>query len=116
MGCARRVIPLAKRMLLSNAQGQKPKGETKFMSDFLDSSNASTTGTPRWVGLAVGLLGGISLLSLGVGWSALNEAKSIEQTTQASVQKSNDALGQRLAKEDEINKELQSDLKVVTDK
>jgi small-conductance mechanosensitive channel len=87
------------------------------MSEFLESSNTSTTsGTPRWVGLAVGLLGGVSLLSLGVGWSALNQAKSIEQTTQISVQKSNDALAQRLAKEDEINKELQSDLKVVTDK
>jgi len=86
------------------------------MSDFLDSANTSTTGTPRWVGLAVGLLGGISLLSLGVGWSALNEAKSIEQTTQASVKQSNDALAQRLAKEDEINQQLQSDLKVVTDK
>jgi small-conductance mechanosensitive channel len=86
------------------------------MSDFLDSSNTSTTGTPRWVGLAVGLLGGISLLGLGVGWSALNQAKSIEQTTQASVKQSNDALAQRLAKEDEINQQLQSDLKVVTDK
>jgi small-conductance mechanosensitive channel len=86
------------------------------MSEFLDSANTSTTGTPRWVGLAVGLLGGISLLSLGVGWSALNQAKSIEQTTQASVQKSSDALTQRLAKEDEINQQLQSDLKVVTDK
>jgi small-conductance mechanosensitive channel len=86
------------------------------MSDFLESSNTSTTGTPRWVGLAVGLLGGISLLSLGVGWSALNQAKSIEQATQASVKQSNDALAQRLAKEDEINQQLQSDLKVVTDK
>jgi small-conductance mechanosensitive channel len=86
------------------------------MSEFLDSANTNTSGTPRWVGLAVGLLGGISLLSLGVGWSALNQAKSIEQTTQASVKQSNDALAQRLAKEDEINKELQSDLKVVTDK
>jgi small-conductance mechanosensitive channel len=86
------------------------------MSDFLDSANTHTTGTPRWVGLAVGLLGGISLLSLGVGWSALNQAKSIEQTTQASVKQSNDSLAQRLAKEDEINQQLQSDLKVVTDK
>jgi hypothetical protein len=113
---ASRQIPLAKRVLPSHAQGQKPKGETKYMSDFLDSANTNTTGTPRWVGLAVGLLGGISLLSLGVGWSALNQAKSIEQTTQASVKQSNDALAQRLAKEDEINRELQSDLKVVTDK
>ena len=83
------------------------------MSDFQDSSN---TGTPRWVGLAVALLGGISLLGLGVGWSALNQAKSTEQTTQATLKQSNDALTQRLAKADEINQQLQSDLKVVTDK
>jgi hypothetical protein len=86
------------------------------MSDFHDSSIAHSTGTPRWVGLAVGVLGGISLLGLGVGWSALNQAKGIEQTTQASLKQSNDALTQRLAKEDEINQQLQSDLKVVTDK
>jgi len=46
----------------------------------------------------------------------LNQAKSIEQTTQASVKANNDALAQRLAKEDEINQQLQSDVKVVTDK
>jgi len=86
------------------------------MSDFQDSAIAHSTGTPRWVGLAVGVLGGISLLSLGLGWSALNQAKGIEQTTQATVKQSNDALSQRLAKEDEINQQLQSDLKVVTDK
>ena len=86
------------------------------MSDFHDSGIAHTAGTPRWVGLAVGVLGGISLLGLGVGWSALNQAKGIEQTTQASLKQSNDALTQRLAKEDDINQQLQSDLKVVTDK
>lgn len=84
------------------------------MSDFQDL--AHTSGTPRWVGLAVGVLGGLSLLGLGVGWSALNQAKGIEQTTQASLKQSNDALAQRLAKEDEINQQLQSDVKVVTDK
>ena len=86
------------------------------MSDFHDSAIAHTSGTPRWVGLAVAVLGGISLLSLGVGWSALNEAKSAEQTTQASLKQANDALAQRLAKADEINQQVQSDLKVVTDK
>jgi small-conductance mechanosensitive channel len=84
------------------------------MSDFQDSAN--TTGTPRWVGLAVAVLGGISILGLGVGWSALNQAKSTEQATQATLKQSNEALAQRLAKEDEINQQLQSDLKVVTDK
>jgi len=101
-------------MLLSMPQGDKPKGEMKYMSDFQESAN--TIEAPRWVGLAVAVLGGISLLSLVVGWSALNQAKGIEQTTQASVKQSNDSLAQRLAKEDEINQQLQSDLKVVTDK
>ena len=86
------------------------------MSEFQEPLNHTTTGTPRWVGLAVAVLGGVSLLSLGVGWSALNHASSTEQATQASVKQANDALNQRLAKEDEINQALQSDLKVVTDK
>lgn len=86
------------------------------MSDFQESANTSTTGTPRWVGLAVAVLGGVSLLGLGVGWSAINQVKSIEQSTQASLKQANDALSQRLAKEDEINQQLQSDLKVVTGK
>ncbi len=86
------------------------------MSDFQDSPNRYTTGTPRWVGLAVAVLGGVSLLSLGVGWSALNQAKSVEQSTQASVKQANEALTQRLARADDINQQLQSDVKVVTDK
>jgi len=51
------------------------------MSDFQDSAIAHTSGTPRWVGLAVAVLGGIALLSLGIGWSALNQARGIEQNT-----------------------------------
>jgi hypothetical protein len=86
------------------------------MSEFQDSPIAHTSGTPRWVGLAVAVLGGVSLLGLGVSWSALNQAKSIEQSTQATVKQSNDALSQRLAKADEINQQLQSDVKVVTDR
>ena len=95
-------------------QGEAPKGETKYMSEFQES--ATTNGTPRWVGLAVAVLGGISLLGLGVGLSALNQARSIEQSTQAAVRQANEALNQRLAKADEINQQLQSDVKVVTDK
>jgi hypothetical protein len=86
------------------------------MSEFQDSPIAHTTGTPRWVGLAVAVLGGLSLLGLGVSWSALNQAKSIEQSTQATVKQSNDALSQRLARADEINQQLQSDVRVVTDR
>ncbi len=86
------------------------------MSEFQEPLHHTTSGTPRWVGLAVAVLAGVSVLGLGVGWSALNRANSIEQATQASVKQANDALSQRLAKEDEINQGLQSDLKVVTDK
>lgn len=86
------------------------------MSEFQEPINHTTTGTPRWVGLAVAVLGGVSLLGLGIGWSALNHANSLEQSTQASMKQTNDALSQRLAKEDEINQALQSDLRVVADK
>jgi hypothetical protein len=86
------------------------------MSEFQDSPGTHTVGVPRWVGLAVAVLGGISLISLGVGWSALNQARTVEQSTQASVKQSNEVLAQKLAKADEVNQQLQSDVKVVTDK
>jgi hypothetical protein len=86
------------------------------MSEFQQPLNHTTTGTPRWVGLAVAVLGGVSLIGLGVGWTALSHANSVEQSMQASVKQANDALAQRLAKEDEVNQALQSDLRVVTDK
>ncbi len=63
----------------------------------------------------MGVLGGLSLIGLGLGWSGVNQAKSLEQTTVASKQ-ANEALSQRLGKEDEINQQLQSDLKVIADK
>ena len=85
------------------------------MSEFQEFSHSANPGTPRWVGLAVGILVCLSLIGLGTGWSALNQAKSLEQTTMASKQAS-DALSQRLAKEDEINQQLQSDLRVIADK
>jgi hypothetical protein len=85
------------------------------MSDYQETSIQSTSGTPRWVGLAVAALGVVSLLGLGVGWSALNHAKEVDQNT-ASVKQQNDALAQRLAKSDDLNQQFQSDLKVVTDK
>ena len=86
------------------------------MSEFQDETIQSGVGAPRWVGLAVAALGGISLIGLGIGVSALNQSKSVEQTMQASLKQQNDQLSQRLAKEEEQNQQLESDLKVVTDK
>ena len=86
------------------------------MSEFLEPNADTTAATPRWVGLAIAVLGGVSLLGVGLGVAAWNASKSVEQSTQASLKQQNDALAQRLAKTDEQNQQLQSDLKVVTDK
>ena len=86
------------------------------MSEYQEPIQVTSAATPRWVGIALVTLAAVSLLGIGIGWSALNHANSVEQTTQASVKQANDALAQKLAREDEINQQLQSDLKVVTDK
>ena len=87
------------------------------MSEYQESSpSVVAAGTPRWVGLAIVVLGALSLLGLGVGWSAINHANSLDQSTQAALKQQNDALGQRVAKAEDTNQQLQSDLKVVTDK
>jgi len=87
------------------------------MSEFQEDSNyQSTAATPRWVGLAVAALGAVSLIGVALGWSALSQSKSTEQSIQTTLKQQNDALTQRLAKADEQNQQLQSDLKVVTDK
>jgi hypothetical protein len=86
------------------------------MSEYQEPIHVTSTATPRWVGIALAALAGVSLLGIGIGWSALNHASSVEQSTQTSVKQANDALAQKLAREDEINQQLQSDLKVVTDK
>jgi hypothetical protein len=85
------------------------------MSEFQEPVIQTTTGAPRWVGLAVAILGAVSVVGLGIGWSAISHLSGVE-STQASLKQANDTLSQRLAKEDEVNQQLQSDLKVVTDK
>jgi DNA repair exonuclease SbcCD ATPase subunit len=89
--------------------------EIMSMSEFQDSNIESGSGVPRWVGLAVAALAVISLIGLGIGWSALSHSKTVE-SAQAALKQQNDDLAQRLAKADEQNQQLQSDLKVVTDK
>jgi hypothetical protein len=105
-------------MLAFRVQGGSAKRRKKYMSEFQQPMqfNHSTSGTPRWVGLAVVVLGGISLLGLGVSWNALNRANSAEQVNQVALKQANDALSQRLAKTEEVNQQLESDLKVVTDR
>ena len=85
------------------------------MSEFQGTNVESSAGMPRWVGLAVAALTIISLLGLGIGWRALSESKAVE-SAQASLKQENQDLAQRLAKADDESQQLQSDLKVVTDK
>ena len=86
------------------------------MSEFEGADVHTSVGTPRWVGLAIAVLAGVSLIALIVGAGALSHSKSIESSIQTSLKQQNDMLAQRLAKSDEINQQLQSDLRVVTDK
>jgi len=85
------------------------------MSEFEDSTVHTAAGAPRWVGLAIAVLAGVSLIGLIVGATALSRSKSLD-SVQASLKQQNDALAQQLAKSNEINQQLQSDLRVVTDK
>jgi hypothetical protein len=77
---------------------------------------------PRWMGIAVVALAVISLVALGVGWSASNRSKALEQGLSTQTQQitqfkqGDDVLGQRLAKAEDTNAQLQGELSVVTDK
>jgi hypothetical protein len=74
---------------------------------------------PRWIGIVVVVLAAVSLVALGVGWSASNRAKTVEQTMTAQnhqITQNDDVLAQRLAKAEDINAQLQGELSVVTGK
>jgi chromosome segregation ATPase len=75
-------------------------------------------GTPRWMVLAVVTLAAVSLLGLGVAWSANNHEKSSEVSAaneNKALRQDLDVLNQRLAQEESANAQLQGDLNVVTD-
>jgi len=89
------------------------------MSEEIIQNPTPETETPRWVGLAVGILGAISLVALGVGWTASSRSAANEQNLAAQLQaaKQNEAvLGQRLAKAEDLNAQIQGELSVVGDK
>ncbi len=77
------------------------------------------TGTPRWLGIAVVALAAVSLLALGVGWSAANNARQAQAASDndAKVLRQNlDSVSQRLSQSEANNAQLQADLGTVTDK
>jgi len=97
--------------------------EEKCMSDERHDVNsivvADEPAAPRWVGIIVVVLAVVSLAALGVGWSASNHSRSLEQsfaTQEQQTKQSEDVLSQRLAKAEDTNAQLAGELSVVTDK
>jgi len=77
--------------------------------------------SPAWLGPAVIVLGIIALAGLGVGWTAYSHDQDTHQTLSADLKSfrqgsahDSEILAQRLARAEEINNQLQSDLGVVT--
>jgi hypothetical protein len=84
-----------------------------------ENMNLATEGTPRWLGLSVIALAGISVLGLGIGWNASTHVKSTEQALteqNKAVQQHLDTLTQQLSQAEETNTQLQGELNVVTDR
>lgn len=89
------------------------------MSEVHDESPSVGGSTPRWLGIAVVVLAALSLLALGIGWSASNHAKGAEQALGTQVKTLNqnvEVLTKRLGQAEETNAQLQGELNVVTDK
>ena len=77
------------------------------------------TAAPRWVGMVVVALAIVSLVALGMGWSATSRSKTLQQSLDAQTQQfkqADDVMNQRLAKAEDTNAQLQGELSVVTDK
>jgi len=92
------------------------------MNDERNEVIVQEAAAPRWMGIAVVALAVVSLVGLGVGWSASNRSKALEQSLSSQNQQlsqfkqGDDVLGQRLAKAEDANAQLQGEVSVVTDK
>jgi hypothetical protein len=75
--------------------------------------------TPRWVGIVVVLIAIVSLVALGVGWSAERTSKNDEAALASQVQaakQTQTVLEQRLQQSEETNAQVQGELNVITDR
>ncbi len=82
-----------------------------------------STGTPRWLILAVAVVAVLAVLALGAGYSASSRASNIEQGLSAQLQsevktlhQSLNVLSKRLEQTEETNAQAQGELSVVTDR
>lgn len=87
-----------------------------------EEESRTEEGAPRWVWLAVVVLAAVSILGLGVGWTASTQAKRAEQVLATQTRQSKaegqdlETLNQRLTQAEEVNTHLQNELLAVTDK
>ena len=75
--------------------------------------------TPRWVGIVVVLIAVVSLVALGIGWSAERTSSSNQQAMESQVKAAKQAqtvLEQRLQQAEETNAQEQGELNVITDR
>jgi uncharacterized protein YhaN len=89
------------------------------MNDILAPQEPQQAGTPRWVGIVVVALAVISLVALGVSWSAQQTAKASEQGLTAQLQAAKQAqtvLEQRLQQAEESSAQVQGQVNVITDR
>jgi hypothetical protein len=93
--------------------------DNEMYTNSSDNVQPTYESTPRWIWLAFVALAVVSIVGLGVGWSASEHAKSAERalaTQGKSVQQNVDKLSSRLSQEEQVNNELQSELGLVTDR
>jgi chromosome segregation ATPase len=84
-----------------------------------ETTQVQQQGSPRWMGISVVALAAVSLLGVGMGWSASNHIREAQQSASAdskTLRQNLDVLNQRLAQEESTNAQLQGDLSVVTDR
>ena len=90
--------------------------------EFGSSMEIAEQGAPRWVPMAVIALAAVSVLGLGVAWNATTHVRNTEQALEARnqqdkvIQQSVGTLNQRLSQAEEINAQLQGEMKLVTDR
>jgi chromosome segregation ATPase len=86
------------------------------MSEEHKQSGAQTSGTPRWLGLAVMILTVVSLGSFGVGWNGAKRARSVEQALASQTQalkQNQGALAQRLTQAEQSDAQVRGGLDAV---
>src|SRR5579862_7155556 len=97
---------LARGVLFSRVQGICDKEPTKMLNEDRQEVVQVTEGAPRWMGVAVVALAAVSLLALGVGWSATNRIREAQQASANDnkvLRQNLEVVTQRLAQAESAN-------------